>query len=116
MTATAISMSLRERRSEFAALRAMGYTRGRVACLIFAEAGLVCLVGTLVGGGLMFALYNHHGVDMGTVIPFMSNITIGPKILMLTVASALPFALATSIMPAIGIARQSVTAALVEGR
>ncbi|HET6654850.1 MAG TPA: ABC transporter permease, partial [Gammaproteobacteria bacterium] len=48
--------SARERRSEFAALRALGFTRGSLLRMVVGESLLTCLIGGLIGTGLAAAL------------------------------------------------------------
>lgn len=43
------SVSINERKSEFALLRAMGYSKRRLVSLIFTESMIICLIGAILG-------------------------------------------------------------------
>jgi putative ABC transport system permease protein len=58
--ANAISISVRERRTEMAVLKVLGFTPGRILALILGEA---CLVGGV--GGLLSAAFLYGAIHIG---------------------------------------------------
>ena len=54
VTATAMAMSMRERTTEVAVLKAIGFSENRVLALVLGESTMIALIGGLlgIGGGL----------------------------------------------------------------
>lgn len=75
VTSSTIAMSLRERRSDFGVLRALGFSPGRVFGLVFAETQLLCLLGAAIGVGVPLVLWSRNGLELGPFV--MSDVTIG---------------------------------------
>jgi putative ABC transport system permease protein len=99
---TTIAMSLRERRQEFATLRVMGYRRHRVLSLVFGEVVLTCLIGGLLGEGIV-------------ALCFWSGIALAGQTYQLAVTSQVLGIVAASIeglvaglVPAVSLVRQSI--------
>ncbi len=76
--ANTMAMTARERYTEFATLKALGFRNGFVALLIFAESLGIALVGGLIGIGLTFPLARVFADAMGTLFPifFVSERTV----------------------------------------
>jgi putative ABC transport system permease protein len=111
----AISMSLRERRSELATLRAVGFSRTRLFALILGEATLTGAAGYALGVLLPTALLvaMGTGVDLGAT--YLSGVRPGGAELALAAAAAAILAAAISVWPAWSASRQDVVLALQEG-
>lgn len=95
---TTLSMGVNERVRQFAVMRAVGLTRGQVACLIGVEGLLLALVGWgggLVAGWGLLAIVNH--VKPGL---FVNGASLGMWCVLLSGASAFGGALAASLLPA----------------
>jgi ABC-type antimicrobial peptide transport system permease subunit len=86
VSVSAISASIRERRAELAALRAIGFRRLRVALLITAESTALALAGTLLAVVPLFLLYNVRGLSLGPGP--LSNIVVSATDTLLVIASA----------------------------
>jgi putative ABC transport system permease protein len=67
VAANSMAINVRERISEVAIIRALGFERAHVAMMLFGEAGLMGLLGGAVGAGLALALFG-RGVTMGAVV------------------------------------------------
>jgi len=76
--ANTMAMTARERYTEFATLKALGFRNGFVALLIFAESVGIALAGGLVGIALTFPLARLFADAMGTLFPifFVSERTV----------------------------------------
>jgi putative ABC transport system permease protein len=105
-----LSMSLRERRSEFGTLRAVGYTRGRVFALILTESMAISLIGGVIGGVVPFVLFHKQGISMGNVM--LRTVTVSQNTCFVAVGVALLLGLVVAILPAVSTAKQDVIAAL----
>ena len=96
VTANTMAMTARERGAEYAMFRALGFSSGFVAMLIFAESIGIALLGGLVAIALTIPLANGFAEQMGTLFPifFVSEETMlmqaGAAMLVGVVAAALP--------------------------
>jgi len=72
VASVAMAMSMRERTSEVAVLKAIGYGRGLVLCLVLAEAVLIAGVGGLLGAGGAKLLFDLVDISpyTGGMLPF----------------------------------------------
>ena len=91
-----MAMTARERGSEYATMKALGFGGGYVAMLIFGESLGIALVGGLIGVALTFPLAHVFSSAMGTLFPifFVSDETMamqmGAALLIGAVAAWLP--------------------------
>jgi putative ABC transport system permease protein len=69
VTANTMAQSIRERTSELAVLKTLGFGDGRVLSLVLAESCLLALVGGLAGIGLSYALVTIGGDPTGSFLP-----------------------------------------------
>lgn len=109
VTANAMMMSQRERTSEVAVLKTIGFTNGTVFGLVIVEAAVVSLVGAAFGLGFAVALPGLAGFGTGGFLPGYhvtgGTLAVGTGVaLLLTVASG--------VIPALGAARLPVVQAL----
>ncbi|MFG1866460.1 ABC transporter permease [Micromonospora arborensis] len=96
--ANTLSLSVVERTRENAVLRAVGLTRGRMRAVLAVEAGLMALVGAVLGVGLgtgvsasAMALLARVGGDFHVVLPFgQLGLILGVAVLAALLASVLP--------------------------
>jgi predicted lysophospholipase L1 biosynthesis ABC-type transport system permease subunit len=58
-------VSLRERRIELGALRAIGFTRRRTLAMLVAEFVTTCTIAGLLGCGIPYALFHSEGIRLG---------------------------------------------------
>jgi putative ABC transport system permease protein len=81
--ANTMAMTARERYSEYATMKAIGFSDGFVAALIFAESLGIALAGGLMGIALTFPIAEAFGAAMGTLFPvfFVSQETVAMQLL-----------------------------------
>jgi putative ABC transport system permease protein len=109
VTANAMMMSQRERTSEVAVLKTVGFSNGTVFGLVIVEAAVISLIGAALGLGFAVALPGLAGFGTGGFLPGYhvtgGTLAVGTVVaLLLTVASGL--------IPALGAARLPVVQAL----
>jgi putative ABC transport system permease protein len=111
VAATAMAMSMRERTTEIAVLKAIGFTRARVLWLVLGESCLISLLGGVLGvaiGCLFLQVLNGASPQM---FPFAVNEMVGMWLIwLLAVAAAI--GLASGIVPAVRAAQLSVVQGL----
>src|SRR5262249_711525 len=106
-------MSVRERSSDVAILKALGFTGGRLALLISVESMVLALLGGLIGVAISIPMINGFGkfieANMGSFLPvfFLTNSTM-PAMIGLSVGVGFLAAL----IPAVLTAQLSVVGAL----
>jgi putative ABC transport system permease protein len=112
VTANTMSMAVRERRTEIAVLKTIGFTSGQVMGLIVAEAVLLgALAGALGVGGTEGLLWFLDHATNRTWLGF-SGIELRPAVALLGLAVALLLGFAAGFMPAWGAYRARVTTML----
>jgi putative ABC transport system permease protein len=100
--ANTMAMTARERMSEYATLKALGFSPGFVARLIFGESLAIAIVGCVIGIALTFPVGDWFAKKMGTLFPVfeVSNETV-----MLQIACALAVGGIAALIPATRAAR-----------
>jgi putative ABC transport system permease protein len=94
--ANTMAMTARERGSEYATLKALGFGTGFIGLLIFGESMLIALIGGIAGVVVTFPIANAFREEMGTLFPifFISDATVamqlGAAVLVGIVAAAVP--------------------------
>lgn len=111
VTASTMSMSIRERFRELAILKAVGFQRRDLCAFIVAESFGLALLGAVIGAGGATWLY--HSIDMkkasgGMFIAW----EVTPEMLGLAALAAAVLGLLSAIFPAISAARMSVVQGL----
>jgi putative ABC transport system permease protein len=94
--ANTMAMTARERLSEYATFKALGFSPGFVAALIFGESLLICTAGAALGIALTFPIANWFGSLMGTLFPVFE---ISNRTLLLQIACAATVAIAAALLP-----------------
>ena len=114
LTANVIANSVRERFTEFAALRTMGFRTPLLAALVAAEAAVPCLLGAGAGLGVAAILSpmipKLMPPNWGIPLP-----TIAPRVIVWGLASALLMAALSAAWPILRLRRLDV-AAILSGR
>ena len=100
--ANTMAMSARERLSEYATLKALGFGPGFLAALIVGESLLIALIGSLLGIALLFPVARIFSNAVGTLFPVFE---ISPRTLALQLAAGTTVGLVAAIVPAIRSAR-----------
>ncbi len=95
--ANTMAMTARERLSEYATLKALGFGPAFLASLIFGESLMICAIGAVLGILFTFPLSNWFGDAMGTLLPVfeVSRETLG-----LQVICAIVVGLISALVPA----------------
>lgn len=106
--ANTMAMTARERLSEYATLKALGFSPAYVASLIFGESLAIAAVGCAIGVGLTFPVGGWFAAQMGTLFPVfaVSGQTVG-----LQIVSALAVGSIAALLPA----RRAARMRIVEG-
>ncbi len=111
VAANAMAMSMRERTTEIAVLKAIGFSRARVLGMVLGESCLIGLLGGLLGVGLgCLFLQALHGFSP-QLFPFAVHEMAGLWLAWLFVLAA-GIGLVSGIVPAVLAAQQSVVAGL----
>jgi putative ABC transport system permease protein len=107
VTASTMSMAIRERFRELAILKAIGYRRRELFTFILAESFGLAMAGALVGvgGAYLLLTYGDASKMTGGLFPFFQ---ITPRIMGTSVLVAALLGIIASVMPSIAVARMSV--------
>jgi putative ABC transport system permease protein len=107
VAANAMAMSMRERTTEVAVLKAIGFRKARVLGMVLGEACLIAAVGGVLGLliGAGFLQLMHQGIPQ--FFPFTFAEMAGPWVLMI-VAVAVVIGMLSGLVPAIRAAQLSV--------
>ena len=106
--ANTMAMSARERLSEFATLKALGFSPGFLALIIFGESLLLSCIGGALGIALLFPVAAAFSAALGTFFPVFE---IAPKTMVLQVACALVIGSVAAIAPTL----RSIRINIVDG-
>ncbi len=113
VTANTMSMAVRERRTEIAVLKTLGFSSGKVMGLIVVEALALGALGGLVGTGgsqlIMYLLTHTPGLSDMLLTIGLSSLTLKPAIAVMGFAVALFLGLAAGFVPAWGAYRSKIT-------
>jgi len=100
IAANSMAMMVRDRISEVAVMRALGFTRTHIAVLLFAEAALIGLIGSIVGAGLALLAFA-HGMRLGEITGLLGYLEVRPETAAAGVASAFLVSIASALGPVI---------------
>lgn len=108
--ANAISMSVRERTSEYAAMKAMGFTPRHIASLILGESVIISLLGAIPGVILSYVIVDLAMGDFfeANMAQFFPIFRVHPTTLLLAAGAAVVIGLFSGLAPALGAARLNV--------
>jgi putative ABC transport system permease protein len=115
LTANGIAQSVRERISEFALLKAMGYRQWTLINLVLAEASLPCVAGAAIGMALAEALTLLPTHFLPAALASLPKPTLSPAVLMFSLVCALALGLLGAVIPLWRLRRLSLTDALSGG-
>jgi len=111
VTASTMSMAIRERFRELAVLKAIGYRRRELYAFILAESFALAATGALIGVGGAYALFTYGDVATLTHGLF-PTFEVTPKIVAIGALVAAVLGIIASIMPGIAVSRMSVVEGL----
>ena len=109
VTANAMMMNARERTKEVAVLKTIGFGNGRLFSMVMLEAGIITVIGAIVGLGGAKLLYKTTNFNAAGFLPGFDVTT---DTLLMGAAIALLLMLASGFVPAIRAARLPVVQAL----
>jgi putative ABC transport system permease protein len=110
VAANTAAMSIRERRSEIAVMRSMGFTSRTILSLLLAESLLIGLIGGIIGCGSAFIVLKVFSV--GNVGGPIGSIHMPPVILAEALVVAALIGIFSALVPASSAARRSIVDAL----
>jgi putative ABC transport system permease protein len=111
VTASTMSMAIRERIRELAVLKALGYKNRELFAFILAESFGLAMLGAIIGAGGAKLLYSTVSISKltGGVFPYLE---VTPRILSTAFLVAAGLGVIASLAPAISVARMSVVEGL----
>lgn len=108
----AASMSVRERRSEMAVMRTLGFTRGRVIALFGAEGIATGLIGATLGCAVAYLALNFAVHSSEVLGPLVSVLRLPLRVTLDSVGAGLALGMAASLVPAILATRGEIATEL----
>ena len=113
VTANTMSMAVRERRTEIAVLKTLGFSGRQVMTLVVAEALLLGLIGGAIGVGggkaIMWVLTHAPGIKDALAGLGLSELRLQPLVAALGFGVALVLGFAAGFVPALGAFRARIT-------
>ena len=104
IAANSMAMMVRDRITEVAIMRALGFERIHVVALLLAEAGLIGVTGGLVGAGAALIVF-HRGISLGAITGGMGYMAVAPDTAAWAVVIALMVSMLSAMLPVIQAAR-----------
>ena len=87
IAANSMAMMVRDRISEVAVMRALGFTGTHIAILLFSEAALIGLAGSIAGAALALWMFG-HGIRLGEITGMIGYLEVRPETAAAAVARA----------------------------
>lgn len=112
VTANTMSTAIRERTSEIAVFRAMGFSAGRVLSLLLAEGVLLVGAGGILGVFLAKLAAGGVRETLGAAMPFFADFAIQPSTIVACLAGALAVGILATFIPAYAATRRPITEGL----
>jgi putative ABC transport system permease protein len=103
--ANTMAMSARERMSEYATLKALGFGPGFLVTLIVGESLLLALAGGAIGIALLYPSAAAFAARMGTLFPVFD---VSPLTVLLQAASAMAVGVVAAVAPAVRAVRVNI--------
>jgi putative ABC transport system permease protein len=104
IAANSTAMMVRERISEVAVMRALGFGRGAIGMLLFGECAVIGVVGGAVGAGLAYHLFS-GGMTLGPVLNGNGALYVMPQQAILGFAAAVFVTIVSGLIPIGGALR-----------
>ncbi len=113
VTANTMSMAVRERRTEIAVLKTLGFRSGQVMGLVVAEALLIGILGGAIGvagaDAILWTLTHAPGIGAALAGIGLSELNLRPFVAALGFSIALLLAFLAGLVPALGAYRARIT-------
>jgi len=103
--ANTMAMTARERSAEYATFKALGFSGGFVALLIFAESIAIAVVGGVLGIALTFPLTAMFAATVGSMFP---SVTVKDETIVLQLVAAVLVGIVAASLPAWRAARTRI--------
>lgn len=107
--ANTMAMSARERLSEYATLKALGFLPRRIGSLVFGESLMIAAIGGGLGVALTFPVAAKFGQAMGSLFPVFN---VSPATVLLQAGCAAAIAVVAAIVPAVKASRVRIAEGL----
>ena len=111
VAANTAAMSIRERRSEIAVMRSIGFPSGVILSLLVGESLIVALSGGVIGCGVAFGLFKVFAFNADALGPFVS-LHVPPFVLAETLGVAVLIGLFSAYVPARAAANRNIVETL----
>jgi putative ABC transport system permease protein len=98
IAANSMAMMVRDRVTEVAVMRALGFGRVHVVVLLLAEAAMIGLIGATVGGGLALWCF-HGGITLGALTGGLGYMAVAPDITAWAIIVALGVSIVSALLP-----------------
>lgn len=112
VTASTMAMTIRERSTQIAVMRALGFTSGKVMGLLLAEGFLLALLGCVFGLGLAMLAAKAMAGFASAILPWMADFYIRPDTLVACATGTLTLGLLSTFVPAYQASRKPIVEAL----
>jgi putative ABC transport system permease protein len=113
VVANTMSIAVRERRTEIAVLKTLGFTGRHVMGLVVAESVIIAVLGGLIGvggsQGIMWLLTHAPGIGDALAGIGLSELRLRPLVAVLGFANAVFLGFASGLVPALGAYRARIT-------
>lgn len=107
--ANTMAMSSRERLSEYATMKALGFLPGRIGLLVLGESLLIAAIGGGLGVLLTFPVAARFGAAMGSLFPVFN---VSPQTVLLQAACAAAVGVVAAAVPAVKAGRVRIAEGL----
>jgi len=104
IAANSMAMMVRDRITEVAVMRALGFGRIHVITLLLSEAALIGLSGAVVGAGTALWIF-HRGISLGTLTGGIGYMAVTSRTAALAVVIALGVSILSALLPVARAAR-----------
>jgi putative ABC transport system permease protein len=98
IAANSTAMMVRERISEVAVMRSLGFSRGVISILLFGECGLIGAVGGMVGAAIALRMF-HDGVTLGAALGGNGALWVTPEQALNAIVVAVVVSLVSGMVP-----------------
>ena len=107
MTANTMAMAARERVTEVAVMRTLGFRSGQILSIMVAESVLVSLLGAAIALGGSLVVFN--GLKLSPSPIYFPVFLVAPKTMAVSIGAALTCGLVSSMVPSLRSARRKIT-------
>jgi len=112
VSANTMAMAIRERTTEVAVFRAMGFTGSQMLGILMAEGILLALMGGLSGLGLAWLAAGALRAGVGTVIPWLTDFIIPADTMLFCLHATMGLGILSTFIPAYRVVRRPIVEGL----